>query len=228
MHPPLTINRLCAYYIFSMLVDNNGRYACDWDFGTHAIFHIPSSSQNLKSYLLKRHLFCSSIFCTPRSFYSFVWHKMDHLTNLYFFLCCSFCQKNKRYMCNIVGLFNNPFGIFKKDNMNMGKIWQNLLTLAYPHMIGVHPSDCLIFPQSYLPSFSIFVAQFLKRSWKFPSSETGKNHYYNSKVVNNGPDILFLVQNRRPHFCGLILRHDNLFKGTKQQLYVFFACSVIS
>jgi hypothetical protein len=55
---------------------------------------MPSSLHSLKSYLLRRHLFCKSRLSTPIPPYSFGWHKMGQLINLYFFLWSSFCQKN--------------------------------------------------------------------------------------------------------------------------------------
>jgi hypothetical protein len=50
-------------------------------------WQIPSTLHNLNSHLLSRHLFCKFRFCMPKPPCSFGWHKIFHLTSLYFFLC---------------------------------------------------------------------------------------------------------------------------------------------
>jgi hypothetical protein len=54
--------------------------------------HKPSSSSNLKSHLLNRHLFYKSKLCMPKPPCVFGWHIISHLVNLYFRLWWSLCQ----------------------------------------------------------------------------------------------------------------------------------------
>ena len=80
--------------------------------------HIPSSLHNLTTHLLSKHLFCISKYWTPRPPCVFGWQINFHFTTLYFFLCWSFCQKKRNLMDSIFS--STPFGISKKDNMNIG------------------------------------------------------------------------------------------------------------
>ena len=67
--------------------------------------HNPSSLTNLNNHLLNKHLFWISRFCIPRPPRSFGWQRIFHFTNLYFFLCWSFCQK-KSWSKVLVGVLH--------------------------------------------------------------------------------------------------------------------------
>jgi hypothetical protein len=54
--------------------------------------HRSSSLINLNNHLLSIHLFCTSILWIPSPSWSFGWHIISHLANMYSFLCWSLSQ----------------------------------------------------------------------------------------------------------------------------------------
>jgi hypothetical protein len=84
-------------------------------------WHTPCSFSSLKSYLHSKHLFFFiSSTSTPRPPWSLGRHMMFQRVSLYFFLWPSLCQKNLDLKKS--SLFLTPFGISKKESINIGRL----------------------------------------------------------------------------------------------------------
>lgn len=114
---------------------------------------MPSSLINLNSHLLRRHLFCKSMFLIPSPPTSFGWQMISHLTNLYFF-SPSACQKNLdlRYS----SFSKTILGTSKKDNMYSERLVRTELmrTNLPPTLTSVCPSSYSVSFQSSLGEYS--------------------------------------------------------------------------